>query len=40
MKFFLKLLKIILFFILAPIYVPCYLLMNFTFKWWTSLLDK
>lgn len=33
-----KFLKIILFFILAPIYIPTYILMHFTFKWWTGLL--
>lgn len=33
-----KLIKILVFFILAPIYVPAYLLMNFSFKWWSGLL--
>ena len=32
--------KIILFFALSPLYVPMYLLMNFTFSWWTNLLKK
>lgn len=40
MKLFIRPLKIALFFLLAPVYVPMYLLMNFTFKWWTSLLSK
>lgn len=40
MKILLKSLRIILFFILVPIYLPAYLLMTFTFKWWTGLLDK
>lgn len=31
--------KKILFFVLIPIYVPAYVLMHFTFKWWSSLLD-
>ena len=34
-----KYIKIILFFILAPIFVPAYLIMNFGFKWWTGLLS-
>lgn len=33
-----KPIKIILFFLLAPIYIPAYILMHFTFKWWTGLL--
>lgn len=33
-----KALKIILFFILAPIYIPAYILMHFTAKWWMGLL--
>lgn len=33
-----KALKITLFFILATFYVPAYILMHFTFKWWTGLL--
>ncbi len=40
MDILLKVGKFILFFLLAPIYVPAYLLMNFTFKWWSSLLNK
>lgn len=39
MKAFIRLLKIILFFILLPIYLPAYLLMNFTFSWWYGLLN-
>jgi len=35
-----RVLKIILFFLLAPIYVPAYFLMNFTYKWWTGLVDE
>jgi len=35
-----KIVRLIIFFLLAPIYVPAYLLMTFTFKWWSSLLDK
>lgn len=35
-----RVLKFILFFVLAPIYIPAYVLMTFTFKWWSSLLDK
>ncbi len=34
-----KPLKYVLFFLLAPIYVPAYALMHYTFKWWSSLLD-
>ena len=34
----LKILKVILFFILLPIFGPAYLLMQFGFKWWTGLL--
>jgi hypothetical protein len=33
-----KALKILLFFLLAPIYVPAYILMTFTYKWWSGLL--
>jgi len=33
-------LRYLLFFLLAPIYIPAYLLMNFTFKWWTGLIEK
>ncbi|MDP3763335.1 MAG: hypothetical protein Q8Q92_01625 [bacterium] len=40
MEILIRALKLIIFFALAPIYVPVYLLMNFTFKWWSSLLDK
>ena len=32
-------LKRILFFALSPVFVPAYLLLNFGFKWWSSLLD-
>jgi hypothetical protein len=31
--------KFLLFFILAPVFVPAYLVMHFGFKWWSSLLD-
>jgi hypothetical protein len=31
--------KTILFFLLAPVYVPLYLFMHHTFKWWEELLD-
>jgi hypothetical protein len=34
-----KALKIILFFLLMPLYGPAYLLMHFSFKWWTGLLE-
>jgi hypothetical protein len=34
-----KIAKTALFFALVPIYVPAYVLMHFTFKWWSSLLD-
>ncbi len=34
-----KVLKYLIFFILVPIYVPAYVLMHYTFNWWTSLLD-
>lgn len=34
-----KPLKFFLFFSLALIYVPAYLLMHYSFKWWSSLLD-
>ena len=34
-----KVFKIIIFFLLAPIYIPAYVLMHYTFKWWSSLLD-
>jgi hypothetical protein len=34
-----KPLKLFLFFSLAIVFVPAYLLMNFGFKWWSSLLD-
>ena len=40
MNILIRALRLIVFFVLAPIYVPAYLLMNFTFKWWSSLLDK
>lgn len=40
MKLAMRVFKIILFFILAPIYVPAYLLMNFTFDWWIKLLNE
>lgn len=40
MNLFIKILKIIIFFLLAPIYVPAYLLMNFSFSWWTGLLNN
>lgn len=33
-----QVLKIILFIILIPIYAPAYVLMHYTFKWWTGLL--
>ena len=33
-----KYLKILLFLLLAPLYVPAYLLMHFSYKWWTGLL--
>ena len=35
-----KVIRLIIFLLLAPIYVPTYLLMNFTFKWWSGLLDN
>ncbi len=34
----LKILKVLLFLILAPIFVPAYIIMQFGFKWWTGLL--
>ncbi len=34
----LKILKILLFLLLLPLYAPAYVLMQFTFKWWTELL--
>lgn len=34
-----KWLKYTLFLLLLPVYVPAYILMNFTFKWWSSLVD-
>lgn len=34
-----KIFKIVIFFILLPVYIPAYVLMHFTFKWWSSLLD-
>ena len=40
MKILLRVVKLIVFFLLSPLYVPVYLLMNFTFKWWSSLLDE
>lgn len=40
MDILIRISKFIVFFALAPIYVPAYLLMNFTFKWWSGLLDK
>jgi len=33
-----KFLKVLLFIVLLPIYAPAYVLMHFTFKWWTGLL--
>ena len=36
----LRLIKLLVFFLLLPIYAPAYLLMHFTFKWYSSLLDK
>lgn len=35
-----KFVKILLFIILVPIYVPAYVLMHYTFSWWTKLLDN
>ncbi len=40
MNLLIRLFKFILFFLLAPLYVPVYLLMHFTFKWWSGLLDE
>lgn len=34
-----KALKLCLFFLLAPFYVPMALIMHFTFEWWTKLND-
>jgi len=34
-----KTLKIIVFFLLALVYVPAYLLLHYTFNWWTNLLE-
>lgn len=31
--------KVLLFFLLAPIYIPAAFLMNFTFEWWVKLLE-
>lgn len=40
MKDWPKPLKYLIFFVLAPIYVPAYVLMHYTFSWWTGLLDE
>ena len=40
MNLLIRIFKMIIFFVLAPIYVPIYFLMNFTFKWWSGLLDN
>jgi len=30
--------NVVIFFLLAPLYVPLYLFMHLTFKWWEDLL--
>jgi len=34
-----KAVKIILFLLLAPIYIPMYLFLHLTFSWWEKLMD-
>jgi hypothetical protein len=36
----LRLVKLLVFFLLLPVYAPAYLLLHFTFKGYSSLVDK